>query len=108
MKMESIWIKNDKNGYLTDMRSVIGKEVSRRIGSGDFIRSRDLLRPMCAKRGQMIWVEFLSGDLSVKLAVKAMEGGRLGDTIRVINNSTKKVFNIELIGNKQGQVSINS
>ena len=108
IKLVNVWIGNEKKDYITEVKNIVGKELARKVGSGDLVRARDLLRPMCARRGQMIWVELLSGNLSVKLAVKAMEGGRLGDTIRVINNSTKKIFNIELTGKKQGFVSLNS
>jgi flagella basal body P-ring formation protein FlgA len=101
LKMAPVWIGGDQNRYVTDENDCVGKELARRINAGDFINQPDLVNPVCAKRGQMIWVTSKSGGLSVKLGVQAIQGGRLGDTIRAVNRSTRKELNVVLTGDRE-------
>lgn len=106
IKMVPTWIGNQKKPYITDKNMIVGKELAKKVSSGSIINNSVLLNPMCVKKNQMLWVELSKGTLKIKLIVKALEGGRLGDTIRVRNTSSKKVFNVELTGSKQAVVSL--
>jgi len=101
LKQIPVWIGGEKKGYITEEKDCVGKELAKEIASGELIRKPDLLNPVCAQRGQVIWVTCNSGALTVKLAVQAMENGRLGDVIKVQNRSTEKEFSVELTGPKQ-------
>ncbi len=100
LKIVPVWIGGEKNRYITDKKDCVGKELAKEIIAGEFIRQPDMINPICARRGQMIWVTCASGGLSVKLGVLASQTGRLGDTIRAINRSTKKELNVELTGDR--------
>ncbi|UDQ96692.1 flagellar basal body P-ring formation chaperone FlgA [Lentisphaerota bacterium WC36G] len=106
LKMVPTWVGNQKKSYITDKNLIIGKELAKKVSSGSIINNSVLLNPMCVKKNQMLWVELNKGTLKIKLMVKALEGGRLGDTIRVKNSSSQKVFNVELTGSKQAVVSL--
>jgi|GEM_PF-3414481 len=101
LKQIPVWIGGEKKGYITEENECIGKELAKDVPAGELLRKPDLLNPVCAQRGQVIWVTCNSGALTVKLAVQAMETGRLGDVIKVQNRSTEKEFSVELIGPKQ-------
>ena len=106
IKMVPTWIGNQKKSYITDKNIIVGKELAKKLSSGSIINNSVLLNPMCVKKNQMLWVELNKGSLKIKLVVKALEGGRLGNTIRVRNTSSKKIFNVELTGPKQAVVNL--
>lgn len=108
LKHSPVWVGGEKKAYITNEKDCVGKELAREVTAGELLRSSDLLNPVCAKRGQMIWVACRSGALSVTLAVLAMENGRLGDTIKVQNRSSNKEFSVELTGSKQGLYRLGS
>ncbi len=108
LKKVPVWLGDDKKGYITDEKLCVGKELAREVTSGDYLRVNDLLNPVCARRGEVIWVTSTIGGLSVKLAVRAEQNGRLGDMIRVTNRSTQKAFDVELTGPKNAVLKMGS
>ena len=108
LKKVPVWLGDDKKGFITEEKLCVGKELARETTAGDYVRVGDLLNPVCARRGEVIWVTSLSGGLSVKLAVQAEQNGRLGDVIRVINRSTQKTFDVELNGSKSAILRMGS
>lgn len=101
LKQVPVWIGGEKNSYITEENQCVGKELARDVTAGEFLRSADMVNPICARRGETIWVTCQLGALSVRLAVLAQQNGRLGDTIRAMNRSTNKVIDVELTGMKQ-------
>jgi len=101
IKKVPIWVGGDKKDYIADENHCIGKELAKNLSTGDIIRTNDLLSPVCAKRGDVLWVECRSGALSVRVAATAMENGRMGDVIKVKNNSSKKTFDAELVSERE-------
>lgn len=97
-----IWVGGDKKDYVMEENKCVGYELARNISSGDMLHSADILRPVCAKKGDLIWIECKSGALSVRMAATAMENGREGDSVKVMNNSSNKIFSVELTGEKEG------
>ncbi len=106
VKMVPTWIGSEKSSYITDKKVIVGKELAKKLISGSIITNKVLLNPMCVKKNQMLWVELNKGTLKIKLIVRALEGGRLGDSIRVKNGSSSKIFNVELTGSKQAVISL--
>jgi len=100
LKKVPVWLGDEKKGFITDEKMCIGKELAREVSAGDYLRVSDLINPVCARRGEIIWVTSTSGALSVRLAVQAEQNGRLGEVIRVMNRSTQKTFDVELTGPK--------
>lgn len=102
IKKVPMWLGPENKDYVTDFEDCLGRELAKSMSAGDIVRSNDILSPVCAKKGDMIWVECRSGALTVRLAVTALEGGRQGDLIKVVNQPTQKVFSVQLTGEKQG------
>jgi flagella basal body P-ring formation protein FlgA len=108
IKTVPIWIGEGKKDYVTAEKNCIGRELARNVNHGDIIRGSDLLNPVCAKKGDSVWVECLSGSLAVRLVVTALEDGREGDFIKVMNRASKSTFRVELTGEKQGKYKLGS
>ena len=101
MKMISIWVGANKNDYISELKNCVGRELAKSLSTGDLIQANDLQNPICARKGDIVWVESSRGSLSVKLAVVAMQTGRKGEVIRFKNKSSKKIFTAKLVGDKQ-------
>jgi flagella basal body P-ring formation protein FlgA len=101
VKSIPLWVGAENREYIAEESKCVGKELANNMTSGDIIKTSGLLNPVCAKKGDMIWVEYRAGALTVRMAATAMENGREGDSIKLINQITKKEFDAELIGEKE-------
>ncbi len=101
IKRAPMWVGSGKKDYLLEEDECIGKELARNLTSGDFIKSSDILMPVCAKKGDIIWVECTRGQIMVKVAAIVMENGREGDFVKVRNKSSNNVFEVKLVGEKK-------
>lgn len=106
LKTAPTWIDGSSRDLILDENDCIGKEVAKKINSGDFIRPSDVLMPVCAKKGDIIWVECVAGALSVRATATVLENGRRGDFIKVRNNSSNKVIEVELVEEKTARKRI--
>lgn len=106
LKTAPTWIDSNSRDLILDENDCIGKEVAKKINSGEFIRPSDVLMPVCAKKGDIIWVECVAGALSVRVAATVLESGRRGDFIKVKNNSSNKVIEVELVEEKTARKRI--
>jgi len=108
IKKIPMWIGPENKDYISDSADCVGRELAKPMSAGEIIKAYDVINPICAKKGDMVWVECKSGALTVKLAVTALEAGRQGDMIKVMNQPTQKVFSVRLTGEKQGFYSFGS
>ena len=102
VKRIPMWLGPENKDYVTELDDCLGRELAKSMSAGEIIKANDILNPVCAKKGDMIWVECRSGFMTVRLAVTALEGGRQGDMIKVVNQPTQKTFSVQLTGEKQG------
>jgi len=101
VKTIPIWVGSNKRDYITDLSECVGRETAKTLSAGDLIKASDLMNPICAKKGDIVWIESKKGALSVTLAVTALQTGRMGEVIRFRNKSSKKEFSAKLVGDKQ-------
>ncbi|OVE77385.1 flagella basal body P-ring formation protein FlgA [bacterium F16] len=106
IELTPTWLGKGRDDVISDPQKVVGLELSRKVASGDMLRSADLRNPIGARRGDMIWVTANNAGLSVRLTVQALEGGRVGQNIKVRNTTSKKEFLVELTGQKEAQVQL--
>jgi flagella basal body P-ring formation protein FlgA len=101
LKKVPMWVGGNTKDYIIDEKECIGKELARSMSDGDIVKPNDILMPICAKRGDIIWVEYVSQSLTVRIAATVLESGRKGDFIRVKNNASQKIIEVELVDEKQ-------
>lgn len=106
LQMADIWVGADRKSYAGDMAECVGRELKRQLGDGEVLRREDLVNPVCARRGDRIWLTCRTRGISVQLSVTARESGRLRDWIRVENPASNKSFEVELVGDKQAVLEI--
>ncbi len=85
-------------GEVLTAQEVIGKELKRSVRPGQAITSRSVEEPALVKRGDTITVVAESKQLRISTKAVAREDGCKGDTIRLVNVSSKK----EIMGKVMG------
>ncbi|MEM8800095.1 MAG: flagellar basal body P-ring formation chaperone FlgA [Pseudomonadota bacterium] len=77
---------------------LIGMAAKRPIKPGAPIRSLDLEKPRLVKKGDLVTLVYKSGRLSLTARGKAMEAGARNETIRVLNVTSRRIFEARIAG----------
>lgn len=76
----------------------IGQQAARDLKPGMLLTGKMLESVPMARNGQLITVTSSHGAIRLKTVVRAMEGGSLGQRIKVKNETTKEMFDVVLTG----------
>ena len=87
-----------------DGQPVDGRVARRPLGAGTTIRTADLMRPELVARNDTVNLVYEVPGISLSVRVRATEAGALGDTITVINPTSKKPLLAKVTG--PGRVSV--
>ncbi len=83
-----------------------GKRLNRGLKAGSPLTSGDISSPAMVKRGRRVIVIAEKGTLQIKTIGLSKEDGRENDFIRVINLSSRKVFDARVIGPETVKVDL--
>lgn len=91
LKVELADISYNKD-HFTDIKSIVGKKLSRAVGMATVLSSQDIQRNYDVRQGQTI--KLISGDETFEVSSQgtAQDSGVTGDLIRVRNLSNQKVL----------------
>ena len=107
-KQDLVLVEEDlgqmKYGYYTDIDSLVGKQLKRRLPQQRVIKANYVKSPTLVKRGEIVSIVAENAGYSVKMSGTAMNNGARGDRIQVKNSSSKRI--IEGTVKKTGVVSI--
>lgn len=84
-------ISSIRQGFAADSDAAIGREAKRNIGKGEPFRTALLDAPTTVKRGEQVRLESMAGSIKVSSSGIAMTDGRLGQKIRVRNDSSERI-----------------
>lgn len=90
--------------YLSELEEVVGKDVKRPIAAGAPILSQQLLPPLMVRRGEAVTINAASKIVAVRSAGIALTDGRLGEQIRIKNQSSTRIVNARITGPGQAEV----
>jgi flagellar basal body P-ring formation protein FlgA len=90
-------VSSIRQAFLPEAESVIGKEAKRNISKGEPFRITLLDAPTAVKRGELVILESLAGSIKVSSAGTALADGRVGQKIRVRNNSSERIISAVVI-----------
>ncbi len=68
---------------LHDAADVIGKKANGQLQAGQILREGDVALPVLIERQDQVLLRACFGDLLIRMPARALEAGRVGDTIRV-------------------------
>ena len=79
-------------GAPRDADALIGKAAKRPLRSGAAASTRDVTNPQVVKRDDMVEVIFAMDGVNLSLQAKAMGAAAVGDTVSLMNLSSKKAL----------------
>lgn len=85
-------ISNIRQTFLANSQEIIGKEAKRNISQGEPFKTALLDAPTAVRRGELVTLESLAGSIKVSSSGTAMADGRVGQKIRVRNNSSERII----------------
>lgn len=89
-----------------DQKPMAGRVTRRPLVAGTLVRPGDLARPEIVARGDIVTALYDAPGISLAMRLKAQEAGALGDTVSVINPTSKKVLQALVTG--PGRVTVGS
>ena len=89
---------------LRDPKSILGMAAKTPLEAGKPIYKHNLTTPLWVKRNDAVVVRVVTKNITLTAQGRAMENGSEGETIRVLNISSRKV--IEGVVTGKGDVSI--
>ncbi len=99
------WQKMPKNRVnsriVQDENTLLGKTVRRPIRGHKTLNVNDIMRPIAIASGTRVMMHFRIGSLKLTALGRALQDGGIGDTIRLMNLSSKKTIEGKIIhGNR--------
>lgn len=84
-------ISNIRQGFSLEEDSIIGRETKRNISAGEPFRTAALDAPTAIKRGESVILQAQASGIKVSSSGTALADGRVGQKIRVRNNSSDRI-----------------
>lgn len=84
--------------YATDPAQLVGKELTRTVGQGQALRLNNVTEPKVIRRGDAVLIEASSGAVMVASSGIALSDGKVGQQIRIRNESSKREVRVEVLG----------
>lgn len=89
-------------GAISDPKAVIGMQAAKSLFPGRAIFEADLQQPNLIEKNQVVTVVYSRGGLNIYTEGRTLDGGVLGDLIRVMNLESRKT----IVGKIQSDGSI--
>jgi len=92
VSVRSVVLNDSDKGIVSSPAAVVGKKLRRRLKSGEPVKREYLDDPPLISKGDVVTAVAESKFLRVSIKAVAREEGCKGDTIRVMNMSSRKEF----------------
>jgi flagella basal body P-ring formation protein FlgA len=97
-----------RTGMATTIADVVGRQSRRTIGEGQTVPLSDLAAAAAVKRNEQVVVELVHGGLTLTVAGRALADAALGQTVSVLNPSSRQVIEGEAVGPGRVRVAFGS
>ncbi|TCP37516.1 flagellar basal body P-ring formation chaperone FlgA [Sphingomonas sp. BK235] len=72
--------------------NIVGRAAARRLPAGAVVREGDLRAPQVIRRGEPVTIVLRDGALTISTSGQALNAGGLGETVRVLSDSTRRTL----------------
>lgn len=86
------------------LEEVVGQEARRTLYAGRPILVDDIGPPALVQRNQIVSLEFVSGGLTILTEGRSLERGGIGDSVRIMNLSSRATLFGQVLANGRVQV----
>ncbi len=77
---------------------IIGMETTRTLYKGQAIDTVTLRTPTLIKRNAIVQMEYIKGPMKISAEGRALDKGGLGDRVRVMNLTSKRIVTVVITG----------
>jgi flagella basal body P-ring formation protein FlgA len=106
VEVRTLWLDSMIKPPLSDTSVVIGMRSAGVMRVGSHVHSDDLKTMDLVRRGQMVTVRCVSGQLVIKTVARAMGDAAMGETVMVRNDRTREEFAVRVTGPQEATVMI--
>ena len=93
---------------VVDLKSLVGMEVKRTLREGSIIRKNAIAAPLLVRKKELITLTVETNQMRLTAQGQAMDDGAMGDVIRVMNLTSKKVISAVVSGKQSANVVVAS
>jgi flagella basal body P-ring formation protein FlgA len=93
---------------LVTKTQAVGTQASRDLKPGTVLDARMLDPVEMVRTGEFVTITVANGGVSIKTVARAMEGGSLGQTIKVKNETTHDIYDVVISGPQQASLNANA
>ncbi|MGM0554386.1 MAG: flagellar basal body P-ring formation chaperone FlgA [Pseudomonadota bacterium] len=104
LRLKRIQTSRHAGSYFEDPQEVIGQQTRRHIRAGQILGTQHVTEREVVARGQRVTIQAENGSVSIRMRGEALEGGIVGERIRVRNGSSGRV--VEGVVQPAGQVRV--
>lgn len=97
---------NKLAGYITTLDKVVGLTARRPMMAGTPLTDALLDKPLMVTRGATVTILVKTGEMIVSAGGQAMQAGREGELIRVLNVNSKRIVTARVVDRNTVQVKI--
>ncbi len=88
----------DNHAALRRAVDIIGMETTRTLYKGQAIDTVTLRTPTLIKRNAIVQMEYIKGPMTISAEGRALDKGGLGDRVRVMNLTSKRIVTVIVTG----------
>lgn len=100
-EVREVYLDDESVEPIADPKLLIGRVSCRLLRAGAIITPEDVRSAVMVKRGELVSVRCISGNLVVRLEARAAEDGAMGETIRLRNERSRENFTATVTGRRE-------
>ncbi|MCC6679724.1 MAG: flagellar basal body P-ring formation protein FlgA [Phycisphaeraceae bacterium] len=93
---------------LEDPDLLLGQTAARQLRAGQTIVNEDVRSAVLIKRGELVMVRCISGNLVIRTTARAVQDGAMNETIRLRNERSREEFSASVTGLRQATLTLNA
>ncbi|MFN7666674.1 MAG: flagellar basal body P-ring formation chaperone FlgA [bacterium] len=108
LQILSVPARDLSSNAVVDLKSLVGMEVKRTLKEGTIIRKNAIAAPLLVRKKDLITLTVETNQMRLTAQGQAMDDGAMGDVIRVMNLTSKKVISAVVSGKQSATVVVAS
>lgn len=98
IELQRVSLGSVRGGYITKMENIVDWVVKKNISMGKTVHPNSIRRQLWVKKGDIVVIIAKNESFEVKMSGIAKSSGAKGDTVKIVNQSSKKVVEGVVIG----------
>ncbi|MFM7621657.1 MAG: flagellar basal body P-ring formation chaperone FlgA [Alphaproteobacteria bacterium] len=106
LQLRSVPERDLSSNAVVDLKSLVGMEVKRTLKEGAIIRKNAIAAPILVHKKELVTLTLETNQMRLTAQGQAMDDGAMGEVIRVMNLTSKKVISAVVSGKQAATVVV--